>query len=101
MRFSGPEYLAGFVPFLILILSQVIFLALSPLRDSLLYYYSRPDFFFWISLANGAVTLITGIILLPRLGLVGAALSNLFGQIIVNAFCFLFYKHTDNKNENQ
>jgi O-antigen/teichoic acid export membrane protein len=77
MFFSGPQYLAGFIPFLILILSQVIFLAFSPLRDSLLYYHSRPDYFFWISLCHGFVTLVSGFILLPYFDLIGQMLLNL------------------------
>ena len=84
MRFSGIEYLAGFLPFLLLILGQVIFLALSPLRDSLLYYYSRPDFFFYTSMACGVSTFISGWLLIPHFGLIGAALANLIGQIILN-----------------
>lgn len=91
MSFSGPEYLQGFYPFLILVLSQVIFLATSPLRDSILYYHSRPDFFFWVSLAHGLITLVSGLILLPRLGLMGASLSNLAGQVLLNVASLSLY----------
>jgi O-antigen/teichoic acid export membrane protein len=37
MLISGPEYIAGFIPFVILLLSQLVFLAFSPIRDSILY----------------------------------------------------------------
>jgi O-antigen/teichoic acid export membrane protein len=93
MRFSGSNYLTGFIPSIILILSQVIFLAFSPLRDSLLYYYSRPDFIFWISIGHSLVTLISGLILLPIYGLVGAAISNLLGQAFLNLISGIMYLH--------
>jgi O-antigen/teichoic acid export membrane protein len=91
IAFSGPEYLAGFVPFLLLVTGQVIFLALSPLRDSILYYYSRPDFFFWTELGHGTITLVSGLILLPRWGLVGAGVSNLLGMLLLNSLSVWMY----------
>jgi len=68
-------------------------LAFSPLRDSLLYYYSRPDFIFWISIGHSLVTLISGLILLPIYGLVGAAISNLLGQAFLNLISGIMYLH--------
>jgi O-antigen/teichoic acid export membrane protein len=92
MYISGPEYLSGFVPFVILVLSQAIFLGLAPLRDSLLYFHSKPSFFFWAGIAHGAITLITGFLLLPRYGLVGASLSNLAGQVVLNGATLWYYQ---------
>lgn len=92
MYISGPEYLSGFIPFAILLLSQLVFLAFSPLRDSILFYYSRPDFFFWLSLLHGALTLSAGLFLIPRLGLLGASLSNLSGQLLLNLATLWFFR---------
>jgi len=92
MLISGPEYIAGFIPFVILLLSQLVFLAFSPIRDSILYYYSRPDFFFWLSLLHGALTLAVGLFLIPRLGLLGASLSNLMGQLLLNLVTLWFFR---------
>jgi O-antigen/teichoic acid export membrane protein len=92
MYISGPAYLVGFLPFAILLLSQLIFLAFSPVRDSLLYFYSRPDFFFWLSLFHGALTLLSGFLLIPRLGLLGASLSNLLGQLLLNIATLWFFR---------
>ena len=91
MYISGSGYLQGFAPFIVLILSQAIFLAFTPLRDSILYYYFRPDFFFWVGIVSLVTTLVTGVLLLPTLGLMGAAVSNLSGQVVLCAFSVWFY----------
>lgn len=92
MYISGPEYLAGFIPFSVLLLSQLVFLAFSPIRDSILYYFSRPDFFFWLSLLHGGLTLVVGLLLIPRFGLLGASLSNLMGQLLLNLTTLWFFR---------
>ena len=88
---SGRQYTGGFLPYLILLLSMLIFLVTGPVRDSLLYFFNRPQFFFWASLGNGIVTIITGILLIPSLGILGSALSNLFGQLFLSVLSVSLY----------
>ncbi|OGD08950.1 hypothetical protein A2397_05130 [Candidatus Amesbacteria bacterium RIFOXYB1_FULL_44_23] len=91
MVFSGSEYLAGLFPFVIILLAQGLFLALTPIRDSILYYFSKPQFFFWAGLVHGAITLLSGALLLPKYGLVGAGLSNLLGQTFLSLAAVIYY----------
>ena len=50
--FTGRDFQNSFTPFLILLASFTIFLFTNPLRDCLLYYYHRPDFFWWLNLGQ-------------------------------------------------
>ena len=91
MLVSGPAYLAGLVPFLLLLLSQMLYFALAPLRDSLLYFYARPDLFFALGIVQIIIILAIGVWLVPAFGLSGAALAALAGQLFFNAACVWCY----------
>jgi O-antigen/teichoic acid export membrane protein len=91
MLISGKEYLSGLLPFLVILLSQGLFMAVTPIRDSILYFFTKPKFFFWAGLIHGSITLLSGIFLIPRLGLLGAGLSNLFGQIFLSLASVIYY----------
>jgi len=88
---SGHSYMSGFGTFLILLLSQLVFLFMTPIRDSLMYYYSRPDLFFWTAIAQILVVTIFSVILIPRYGIAGSAIANLSGQLIISVICSLSY----------
>ncbi len=98
MVYSGPQYLAGAIPLALLLISQMIFLAMSPLRDSLLYFHSRPDLFFFIGLGHVAINIISGVTLIPILGLVGASASNLIGQVFLSLCVAFFYRRISVKS---
>lgn len=96
---SGRQYDGGLIPYLILLLSMLIFLVTSPIRDSLLYFHNKPQFFFWAGIGQGIITVIMGILLIPRLGLLGSALSNLSGQLLLAvAAIWLFLNLNTGKN---
>jgi len=96
--FSGRQYIAGFWPYLLLLCSQLLFLVSSPLRDSLLYYFNRPQFFFWAGLGHGLITAGAALALIPRLGLMGAALSNFSGQLFLSLASISLYLRLQTKD---
>lgn len=85
------DYAAAFVPFVILLMGLVIFLFTNPIRDSLMYYHTRPQFFFWLSLGQIMTVLLAGWFLIPLLGVMGAALSFVVGQIFVAGTSIWYY----------
>lgn len=91
--FAGKgDYAAAFGPFIILLLGLVIFLFTNPIRDSLMYYHARPQFFFWLSLGQAIAVLLAGWWLIPLWGVTGAALSFAAGQIFVAGTSIWYYR---------
>ncbi len=89
---SGRQYTSGLVPYLIVLVSMLVFMLGAPVRDSLLYFYNRPKFFFWASLGSGVVTIVSGLLLIPPLGIIGSALSNLAGQLLLTLSAVVVYR---------
>lgn len=89
--FAGRDFSASFAPFLILLLAMTIFTSLNPIRDSILYFHRRPQFFFWASVIQGLVLLIFGNLLIPIFGVVGTAFSVLMGHLALAAVCVWYY----------
>ncbi|MEK7090990.1 MAG: oligosaccharide flippase family protein [Patescibacteria group bacterium] len=81
IRFTGRDFSASFTPFLILLLSLAIFTSLNPVRDSILYFYKRPQFFFWANLAQAAIIVGAGFLLIPRFGVIGTSLAVLISHV--------------------
>jgi len=92
IRFTGRDFSASFTPFLILLLSLAIFTSLNPIRDSILYFYQKPQFFFWGNLTQAIVLVIAGLVLIPLYGVTGTALSALISHIYFGAICIWQYK---------
>jgi len=90
--FTGRDFQASFKPFLILLSSFTIFLFTNPQRDCLLYYYRRPDFFWWLNLGQGTVLVLTSFFLIPTYGVVGAAFSVFVSHIFTLLASIWFYK---------
>ena len=82
--FTGRDFSASLAPFLILLLSLAIFTSLNPVRDSILYFYHRPQFFFWANLVQAAIIIAAGFLLIPRLGIIGTSLAVLISHVF---FC--------------
>ncbi|HWA51997.1 MAG TPA: oligosaccharide flippase family protein [Patescibacteria group bacterium] len=88
-HFYKPEYFASFVPFIVLLVAQVVFLFSIPVHMTTIYYFSYPKLFVTISLVNVIVVTIFCLVLIPIFGIAGAALAILFGSIsnfIIPAF---------------
>lgn len=96
IKFTGRDYSAAMLPFLILLLSLLIFVITNPLRDTILYYFHQPQFFFWAGLGQGLVISLISVLVLPRMGITGSALSILGGHIflcIVSTWYYLYKLH--------
>lgn len=93
IRFAGKsDYTAAFVPFVILLVGLVIFLFTNPIRDSLMYYHAKPQFFFWLSLGQAIIVFLVGWNLIPLWGVMGASLSFVTGQIFVAGTSIWYYR---------
>lgn len=97
IRFAGSGFATAFTPFLILLLSLMVFMAGNPLRDYLLYFLHRPRFFFWANLVQGAALIIMIRLLAPSLGIAGTALSVLGSHIVLALVCLRYFFQTTSK----
>ncbi len=88
---TGGEFVQGFIPYLIILLSMLVFLVTGPIRDSLLYFFNKPHFFVLIGILHGITVIVSGLLLIPHLGILGSALSNLFGQLVLTLFSIGYY----------
>lgn len=98
--FFGQEYKAAIAPFTILFIAMLIFLVSVPLQTSILYYFSRPKFFAYLSFFNLLIIGILGYILILNYHIIGAALTVLIGMIfnfLVTVIWFLKMT-SDNRN---
>lgn len=98
IKFTGNDFTNSWGPFLVLLLGMDVFLATTPLRDSILYYFSDAQFFFWSGVAQIAATIIMSQLLIPVYGLLGSAAAVLSSQLllavlVVNQYIFLKNKH--------
>lgn len=95
--FAGEDFSGAFWPFIILLISMAIFFATSPIRDSIIYYFSRPQFFFWTGIAHAILVSILSIILIPQYFILGTSFVVLVGQIFV-ALASVWYFFRLSKN---
>jgi len=87
----GYAYSASQTMFYILLFTQIVFLAASPISDSILHYYRRPKIIFYQSLGQGIVVFSAAIILIQKFGLSGSAISALLGQVFSALFLVISY----------
>lgn len=77
----GQEYTSSILPFGILLVSQAIFLVSTPVHSTIIYHYSYPRFFVYVTAINAVIVFVGGYILLPMLGYSGMAISVLVGTV--------------------
>ncbi len=77
----GPVYQASIMPFIILMVAQLIFLIAIPTHQVIFYYFQKPNFFFKVSLIRFFLTLGAGYFLILNYGIIGAALAVLIGSL--------------------
>lgn len=75
-------YSVSIWPFLILLYAQLIFLLSIPSHQTIFYYFSNPKIFVIISLIIMAVLISLNLLLIPRFGIIGAAVTVLAGSVI-------------------
>lgn len=77
----GQQYASSITPFLILLAAQAIFLISVPAHTSVIYYFSYPKLFVWISIGNLLIVTLLGIYMITNFGIVGAAVTVLVGNL--------------------
>jgi len=82
MGVYGSQYVASFAPFIVLLLAQTIFFVAVPVHTSVIYYFSNPRLFVWISVLYLAIIGIGGWFLIGAWGMIGAAVAVLIAQTV-------------------
>lgn len=77
----GIEFAPSVYPLMILILAHSIFLLSVPYHSAVIYYFSYPKLFVWISAGNIVIMSLFGSILIMNYGYIGAAISVLISSI--------------------
>jgi len=80
-KLYGIEYSGSIAPFTILLLGQVLFLISVPAHTSVIYYFSYPRLFVYITLVNLLIVAVFGSYFIPIYGSIAAAYSMLVGSI--------------------
>lgn len=81
-NFYGQAYYGSFLPFIVLLLAQAIFLIALPAHMAVMYHFSNPKLFVWTSLARIITIIVFGKFLVLGFGLMGAASLLLIGNLI-------------------
>lgn len=98
IRFTNnADYSLAFNPFVFLLISSIIFTALNPIRDSILYYFAKPKFFFWANLAQGLALLIISPLLIRQFETTGSAISVLISQVLFAVLCLWYYNNVSHR----
>lgn len=77
----GAEYTLAIEPFLILLLSMLVFLISVPLHNSIIFYFGRPDIFLWVAIGHLFIIAIFGYFMITNFGIIGSALTVLAGMV--------------------
>ncbi|OGM18342.1 hypothetical protein A2686_03240 [Candidatus Woesebacteria bacterium RIFCSPHIGHO2_01_FULL_38_10] len=77
----GKAYLGSTTPFLILFFGMLVLLISVPVHMAIIYYFSYPKFFFYLSITNMILVGFLGWNLISVNGTTGAAITVLLGQI--------------------
>ena len=80
-RLYGVEYFASIMPFAMLLVAQALFLISVPVHTAVIYYFSYPKLFVYISLIHMAIIAIGGWTLIPLYGYIGATLVVFMGSL--------------------
>ena len=94
----GPQFRGAYLPFIILLVAMSLFLGSSPIRDSLMYYFGRPRFFFWLGLASLIATVGLSLWLVPVWGIVGSAAVVLVIQIMSLVVSLAYYLYLSRRS---
>lgn len=77
----GQAFTSAVPIFIVLLLGMLIFLISIPIHNVIIYYYSYPRFFFWLSIGHLLIEGFLGWILISMYGAMGAAVTVLVGTI--------------------
>lgn len=94
----GSNYVGSIPPFYVLLAAMLVFLISVPVHNVILYYYSRPRFFFWLALGHLIIVGAVGWVLVSGFGMMGAAFTVLIGSLFNFAVPALWvYRKINNK----
>jgi O-antigen/teichoic acid export membrane protein len=96
-NFSGASYLSGFTPFMVLLVSSVIFLITTPIRDSLLYFFGKPMLFFFAGVFQIILYLSLSPFLMLKFSIIGASFIVLINIILSSLFYSFYYLYLINE----
>lgn len=77
----GIQYQDSVIAFIILFLAMLIFLISLPVHLSIIYYFSRPDIFVWVSVGHLIIMIGAGFVMISNFGILGAASAVLIGNL--------------------
>ncbi len=77
----GQQYGQAITPFIILFFAMLIFLISLPVHTSIIYYFSKPKVFVWVSIGHLLIIGFLGYFLISTHGVIGAAITVLIGMI--------------------
>ncbi|CAN5301637.1 hypothetical protein BH10PAT1_BH10PAT1_3020 [soil metagenome] len=80
-KFYSASYFNAFPSFVILLIAQAIFLFSIPVHMAVIYYFSYPKLFVWISIVNVLIVAVGGYILISAYGFIGIAIAVLVGNV--------------------
>ena len=80
-KLYGIEYMPSIYPFVVLLITQAIFLISIPCHSAVFYYFSYPKIFVYISLVHLLVVSIFGWFLTKDFGYMGASFAMLIGNV--------------------
>lgn len=80
-KLYGLDYLLSIAPFIVLLVSQAIFLVSVPVHTSIFYYFAYPKIFVYIAIVHLLLVSGLGWFLIGQYGYMGAALTMLLGNI--------------------
>ena len=82
-KFAGGDFAGAFIPFVVLLISMAIFFSTSPIRDSIIYYFGKPQFFFYTGIFHAILIAVLSMVLIPRYLILGTSFVVLAGQIFI------------------
>lgn len=86
----GQGYQEVVIPFIFLFLAMLVFLFSLPVHISIIFYFSRPDVFIWVSVGHLIIIGGLGYFMISNYGIVGASITVLIGTIF-NFICPLVW----------
>jgi O-antigen/teichoic acid export membrane protein len=78
----GKDYVSTIPIFIILLFAMLVFLISVPIHTSVIYYFSYPKLFVWVTTVHLAVVALAGYFLIPVFGIFAVAYSVLFANIL-------------------
>lgn len=77
----GEQYSLSVIPFAFLLIGMLIFLISIPIHNSIIYYFSYPQLFVWVSIGHLLIIGFLGYFMISTYGVIGASVTVLIGML--------------------